>query len=875
MPAAPIPNPKSEVPAERPKLIARVAALPLRAISGLRHRPLLAVVLLSGLGIIGSSAVSVAYYYFLRHNKSLEAGPMLERALSALDAGQYEEARNDISQLPNAGELVPEEQGQPLFIMGAVIAQEAALRGHNAEGRALYLVAARYLQEARDHGFPPGREAQGLTLLGQCLFQSGRYAESLPALREAAQVDTHNRFELYRLLAIAYLQDAVPNLKAALQYNQRALEDTTMGPQQREEAILQQSQILLRLGDVDACRKALASIAADSPLRDQVLVIEARCLIREGVQSAASAAGTAGEGEETNQEKFREAVSVLQQAQGLDEAGDTTRQTLYLLGVCYRHTGDNAAAWEIFDRTGKTYYGTDEALAAELNEAEIAQAQGNHDKAMELYTKVIEEAANPSLYSNAWISLEELRSRLSIAQQQFQLAHQFVAALALTDACAKILPVDERTEIEAQAHQAWAEFLLRDAKGRGRLGDAVTEAEARGHFRAAADAYQRLTTLRYTTNHYPNDLWLSGECYLRGQNYETAITMLRQFLQNAPRAQHPQGLVALGECQLALGRFHEALLALEQCIESYPKHPEGYQARLLASQAYQQLNQRTEAKPGLPDQDNAKQQFLDKAKQLLRDNMQNTELTPQSLQWQRSLFAYGTLLFNEGMALDSLSRVNGVDSPDPDLHKKGLNDLYAANKLFLEAIRYLDEAVQRYPDAPEASAAFYNIAEAYRHAAKLPDKSLLTEPTLSRRAEFTQKRREWLESAADVHFQLQTRLLEKQRQNELSEIEQAILRNTYFAYADTLFYLNDYEQAIKAYLAASNRYQHAPEALEAFVQMASCYRHLKAPAEARGTLLQAKAVLARINKEKDMDFEKTTPNSREEWQQLLSWLSQL
>jgi tetratricopeptide (TPR) repeat protein len=264
---------------------------------------------------------------------------------------------------------------------------------------------------------------------------------------------------------------------------------------------------------------------------------------------------------------------------------------------------------------------------------------------------------------------------------------------------------------------------------------------------------------------------------------------------------------------------------------------------------------------------------LDKAKQLLLDNLQNTELTPQSIQWQRSLFAYGTLLFNEGLTLDALSRVNGVDSPDPDLRKEGLTDLYAASKLFLEAIRYLDEAVQRYPNAPEASAASYDIAEAYRHAAKLPDKSLLAEPTPSRRLEFAQQRREWLESAADVHLRLQTRLLEKQRQNELSAVEQALLRNTYFVYADTLFYLNDYEQAIKAYLAASNRYQHDPESLEAFAQMANCYRHLKAPAEARGTLLQAKAVLGRMKV--DMDFEKTTPNSRTEWQQLLSWLSQL
>ncbi len=382
-----------------------------------------------------------------------------------------------------------------------------------------------------------------------------------------------------------------------------------------------------------------------------------------------------------------------------------------------------STALEAFVRLGRQHYGTDEALAAQLNEAEIRQSRGEHDEARNLYTKVIDEAADAAVYANPWVSLADLRAAFVGAQQQFQQANQFAAALALSDACQQILPADERAEMEAQTHKAWGEFLMRDVAGRGSLSGQVTEAEARVHFRAAADAYQRLTSLRYTTHNYPDDLWKSGECFLRGQNYEAAIPLFRQFLQLAPRALHPQGLVGLGECHLALGRYHEALQVLEQCIQSYPKHPESYQARLLASHAYLQLQQLAETNRPL----------LQKAKQLLLDNLQNSELTPRSIQWQHSLFAYGKLLFNEGMTQEALSRINGVDSPDPALRKEGLKNLYAANTLFLEAIRHLDEAVQRYPDAAEAGAASYCIAEAYRHAAKLPGKSLLVEPTLSRR----------------------------------------------------------------------------------------------------------------------------------------------
>ncbi|MHB0955784.1 MAG: tetratricopeptide repeat protein [Pirellulaceae bacterium] len=857
MPAAPRPNSTLTPAEEQPSLRARVVVRAGRAWAGLSHNRLLTVVLLSGLCIIATSCVSIGWY-FLQHRETRAAEPLLEQALAALDGGHYDDARRLIGQLSSTTDLAPTEQGPSLFVMGTVVAHEAALlRSHTAESRALYLVAARYLEEARDRGFPRSHEVQGLTLLGKCLFHSGHYAESLPAMQEAAQAEPHDRWELYGLLATAYLRDTPPNLKAALQYSRRALESAALTPQQREDALLQQAQILLRMGDPQGCRHCLSSISSESPLHDLVLLLEGQCLMWEGEQILAQDHATSDAGRATAPEKFRQAMTVLEQAQrqSQDRTGVRVRQAQYLLGVCHRRLGDIPAALQAFIRLSRQDYGTDEALVAELNEAEIHLAQGDYETARTLYTKVIQEAGDAATYANPWVELSDFRTRLHIAQQQFQQANQFAAALAMSEACQKILPADERTEIEAQAHKDWAEFLLRGETASGRASGGTMEAEARGHFRSAADAYQRLTTLRYSKKSYTDDLWKSGECFLRGQNYEAAIPLFRQFLQHAPRPLHPQGLVGLGECHLALGHFHEALRALTQCIQFHPKHPESYQARLLASQACQQLNK------------------LPEAKQLLMDNLQNSELTPRSVQWQHSLFACGMLLFHEGMKQELLSRAQGVDSTDLARRKEGLTFLYAASQEFQEAIRYMEEAIQRYPDAPETSTTTYCIAEAYRHLAKLPDKSQVVEPTESRRTELMEQRREFLESAAGVYARLQTRLLEKQRQHELSAVEKAILRNSCFAHADILFYLEDYEQAIKAYLAATNRYQHDPQALEAFLQMASCYRRLNAPAEARGTLLQAQAFLVRLKA--DTDFEQTTRFNREDWDALLGWLAQL
>jgi TolA-binding protein len=312
----------------------------------------------------------------------------------------------------------------------------------------------------------------------------------------------------------------------------------------------------------------------------------------------------------------------------------------------------------------------------------------------------------------------------------------------------------------------------------------------------------------------------------------------------------------MGECHMALGHFHQALDDLERCIARYPAHPETYRARLLASQASVQLKK------------------LDNAKKLLVDNLHNSELTPRSLQWQRSLFAYGHLLYKEALAREAESRTRGVDSPDPATRQQGLDYLYAAHVLFMEAIKHLEEAVQRYPSGEQTNEAWYAIGQCYRRAARLPALSLSLESLPADRQRLEDQRRTYLTMAADAYRQLQVRLSKQQEeQQQLSSVEQAMLRNAHFAYADALFDLEDYEQAIKAYLAATHRYPQEPASLEAFVQLANCYRRLNAPAEARGTLLQAQAALARMKSE--TDFTRTTRYNRQEWEEIIGWLAQM
>jgi tetratricopeptide (TPR) repeat protein len=196
-----------------------------------------------------------------------------------------------------------------------------------------------------------------------------------------------------------------------------------------------------------------------------------------------------------------------------------------------------------------------------------------------------------------------------------------------------------------------------------------------------------------------------------------------------------------------------------------------------------------------------------------------------------------------------------------------------------EAAKALDEALQRYPDAPQSLRAWYLLAEAHRTAAKYPRTRLSSIALEATRTAVEREMQGELAKAVDAYTELIARLSGREKSGELtgvpaptlSAVELAMLRNAYFGSADALFDLGRYEEAIRTYTLAANRFQNEPAALEAFVQIASCYRHLRRGSEAGGVLEQAKIVLERISP--DADFERTTRYGREQWADLLNLLT--
>jgi len=165
------------------------------------------------------------------------------------------------------------------------------------------------------------------------------------------------------------------------------------------------------------------------------------------------------------------------------------------------------------------------------------------------------------------------------------------------------------------------------------------------------------------------------------------------------------------------------------------------------------------------------------------------------------------------------------------------------------------------------------MAEAHRYAARYARKRLPLVSIATTRVELTRQLQNDLQTAVDIYGAVLKELAFAPEDSSGEGIESAILRNSYFAKADALFDLDRFNEAIAAYSSATSKYHNKPAAIEAFVQIARCYRELNRPAEARGTLEQAKVVLKRIPDE--VDFAATTRYNRDQWVRFLDWMTSL
>lgn len=817
-PSKPNPStPDKEAPAGKAHLNALTTVL--RRLGAWSWRNPLQAAIMVGIVLLPVAPIVVVQLALSSHQPPVEAKHLPEEAMAALANGNFGEAAAIVRAFGEDEPMTADEMVARPFVLGAV-ADHRAERMLGREQRRQRLVAAQWLTEARKIGFPPGHEAEGLYLLGKNLYLGGQVSESMPVMQEALSLNPNHAGELHRLLAGAYLDQPQPQWVEALAHNTEYLADESLSDAQRHAGQLERGQIEFGLADYANCRKTLDLIPADSPLANEAAVMRARLTIEE---ARALAAGNTPPPEPALA-KFREALALLPVASKANAPAQATLAAVeYLRGICQLEMGDEAAALAQLERTHLHHRDTEAGFAAGYAAAERLRRQGHTDEAMQWYRGALGAVDSEATFKNRWVTLDSLRSNSLDAYQEFLRRQQFESAVELAELMRPVFSPARSLQLQAQARAQWGRHWLNEAAAAtpDKAGPLTTQ--GRQQLREAGRLYHRLAELRAAAREYPDDLYDAAEADLAGHDYTGAIESFEKYLSVESRRRRPRVLVALGEALLAQDRPAEALKSLEECIEVHPRDPATFEGRLLASRAYWEQGQ------------------LEPAERLLMENLTGDALEPSSSEWRASLFALGKLLYQAGR--------------------------------YDEAIRRLEEAADRYRDAPEAPEIRYLAAESYRRSALAVQQQAAQEATAEGRLA---RRRQWTELLENglVRFEQELNaMINRQDQRALSPLEESILRNCYFARGAVLFELGRYPEAIQAYASATNRYQQTPEALEAYVQIAACYRRLGQEVEARSTLEQAKYTLKHLPD--DADYDETTNYSRDEWIRLLDTLGTL
>ena len=202
---------------------------------------------------------------------ALTAGQVtVDTALAAYDQGDYEEARSTVGHLLSGGRLPRNEYGGPLFVLGAIKIKDAEVQPVPERRRIEYLIASRYLTEARAYGVPAVHDASAAFLLGRSLIESGQFDAGVQVLNELAASpkpgDKLLVVATQQLLVETCLMMPHPKIDMALHYCDALIASKDVTDEQRTMAQVQRAECLSRLHRFDDARKTLTAIRAGTPV---------------------------------------------------------------------------------------------------------------------------------------------------------------------------------------------------------------------------------------------------------------------------------------------------------------------------------------------------------------------------------------------------------------------------------------------------------------------------------------------------------------------------------------------------------------------------------------------------------------------------------
>lgn len=430
-------------------------------------------------------------------------------------------------------------------------------------------------------------------------------------------------------------------------------------------------------------------------------------------------------------------------------------------------------------------------LPALLGLGEVNAAMGDREESLHAYTELVQElvAGKKHLSVSSAGVTESLMSRASARYE----AGKTEEALDYATLAEKLYPQDqcppEVLHLIATAHRHAAEELFQGVDpGAAKLLelarlDPATREQVRQHLVTAGRYFKRHADRIGINDNagFGRSLWMAAGCFDQAGDTEQAIPLFADYAKFFPgERQQPEARFRLARAHQSRGDYSMAEQLFKQLIDE--SQQQGGNAGPFGDASYVPLAQ---------------------------CYMVDADATNDTL-------AEG--LLNQVVR----GQAGGTGSPQFRDALMELGRLRAAKGEFAGAIQLLDEAANRFPDWSHIDSVRYELADAFRQDARGILKTLGEAMPDAKRQALVQARQERLQRAAEL-FEVCRRDLEARDARRLSKLEQLQLRNCYFYIPDCEFELKDFDNAIRHYDAAREKYSADPASLVAMVQIVNAY----------------------------------------------------
>lgn len=602
-----------------------------------------------------------------------------------------------------------------------------------------------------------------------------------------------------------------------------------------------------RLDDVDAML-ADSLAATDRPgYRHQLLFHQARQLIRRADAAAAEAGSLRTQADDI-------LIDLLASINGTDSLYPPANLLRGRL-ICRDNPEE---AIRVFEAVLERAPASACSAAAREGLALAFGRLGQPERALEHFGRAVEELRARPI--NPYLNLAQVRRSLAAARQTLLRDSQPDLALRYVQAEQDVLNAEQPPVMPAErldllfrlgeTHLAVARQAREQLVQAGPLAQADAKAalaaKATDGFRRAGEVFRRRAALasKDFNDIHGESLWLSAQAFDQAALRAEAIAALKEFIQTRPSdSQVREALFRLGQACQALGDYDAAIAAYQRNLHMSPqgeRHVMATAGRIPMAMCY--------VAKGEP--------FYDQAERILRDILDDEEMfTPDSEVYREALFALGKLLFER--------------------------------KQWSQAVVVLGEAIQRDPGRPvrlgepdvtgqrgkylRAARSEFLMAECYRRAGLDLGAKAAAETNMLHRDQRLDEMQDQLIQADLTYAHVIARL--EALDGQLSELDRAYRRNSYFARGDCLYALGDYAGAIERYEEAIFLFQTDPAVMGGLMQIYNCYVELGRMEYARAAVNRARVLLAGVETDKLND--RALQLSEASWQWWLDSLQTL